>query len=60
MADPGFLNPDRTKLDFRLLPNGELRKKGFQPIPFGKIGLYKSPDRRTWPVKLGGRKCRIG
>jgi parallel beta-helix repeat protein len=51
MADPGFVTPDRTKLDFRLLPSGELRKKGFQPIPFAKIGLYKSPDRRTWPVK---------
>jgi hypothetical protein len=50
MEDPGFVQPDRTKLDFRLKPNGPLRKKGFQPIPWDRIGLYASADRRTWPV----------
>jgi hypothetical protein len=50
LDDPGFVQPDRTKLDFRLKPDGPLMQKGFQPIPFAKIGLYESPDRRSWPV----------
>lgn len=50
LDDPGFVEPDRTKLDFRLRPDGPLVQKGFQPIPFAKIGLYASADRRTWPV----------
>lgn len=50
LDDPGFVQPDRTKLDFRLKPDGPLMQQGFQPIPWEKIGLYASPDRRSWPV----------
>lgn len=50
LDDPGLVQPDRTKLDFRLKPDGPLMQKGFQPIPWEKIGLYASADRRSWPV----------
>ena len=50
LDDPGFVQPDRTKLDFRLKANGPLLARGFQPIPWERIGLYPSPDRRSWPV----------
>ena len=50
-ADPGFVEPDPARLDFRLKPDAEVYAKvGFQPIPFGKIGVYGSPERASWPV----------
>ncbi|MEW6356515.1 MAG: right-handed parallel beta-helix repeat-containing protein [Planctomycetota bacterium] len=50
---PGFVQSDHTRLDFRLKPDAVVcREIGFQPIPLDKIGLYESPDRRTWPVAL--------
>ena len=50
---PGFVQPDRTQLDFRLKPDAVVcRKVGFKPSPLDRIGLYESPDRRTWPVPL--------
>lgn len=51
LDDPGFVEPDRTKLDFTLRPDGPLMEKGFEPIPFAKIGPYASPDRRSWPLR---------
>jgi hypothetical protein len=52
LPDPGFVQPDRTRLDFRLTPDGPAAKQGFAAIPFAQIGLYESPDRRSWPVPL--------
>jgi hypothetical protein len=37
--------------DFALKPTSPALKLGFQPIPMAKIGLYKSADRASWPVK---------
>ena len=51
-SDPGFVEEDRTKLDFRLRPDAEVYEMGFRPIPFEGIGLYESPERRSWPVAL--------
>ena len=52
-ADPGFVNPNRAALDFRLRPDAPvIRDIGFKPIPIEKIGLYESPNRRTWPVDV--------
>ncbi len=52
-GDPGFVEPDHTKLDFRLRSDAVvIREIGFRPCPWEKIGLYASPERRTWPVKL--------
>jgi len=46
--DPRFV--DAAHGDFRLRPDSPALKMGFKPIPFDKIGLYKSPDRASWPV----------
>ena len=52
-ADPGFVEPDRTKLDFRLADNAVVCKEiDFHAGAPEEIGLYSSPQRRTWPVKL--------
>ena len=51
--EPGFVEPDHTKLDFRLKPDAApLKDVGYQPPPLEQIGLYKSADRRSWPVEL--------
>ena len=51
-ADPGFVEPDHTKLDFRFRPDSAAYAEvGFQPIPFDRIGVYASPDRAAWPVE---------
>lgn len=42
-GDPGFV--DAAKGDFRLKPNAPMRRLGFQPIPFRKIGLYRDEYR---------------
>ncbi len=49
-TDPGFR--DAARLDFRLRPDAGIFRKleGFEPIPFGKIGLYTDTDRRTLPA----------
>lgn len=36
--------------DFRLAPDSPAWKIGFRPIPFRKIGLYRSGHRASWPV----------
>lgn len=52
-GDPGFVEPDPTKLDFRLRADAVVRRAiGFRPCPVEKVGLYASPERRTWPVLL--------
>lgn len=52
-ADPGFVEPDHTKLDFRLADDAVVCKEiDFRAGAPEEIGLYASPQRRTWPVKL--------
>jgi len=52
-SDPGFVEPDHAKLDFRLASDGVVcREIDFQGKTPEKIGLYESPERRTWPVEL--------
>jgi len=47
--DPLFTgDPPKT---FRLRDDSPAYKIGFKPIPFEKIGLYESPDRRKLPAK---------
>ncbi|MBT4817864.1 MAG: hypothetical protein HN742_30415 [Lentisphaerae bacterium] len=46
--DPLFV--DAEKLDFRLRKNSPAWALGFEPIPFGKIGVYDAPERASWPV----------
>jgi hypothetical protein len=48
IADPKFRNPKQD--DYRLQPGSPALKLGFKPLPHEKMGLYKSPDRVTWPV----------
>ena len=51
--DPGFVQPDRNKLDFRLAADAVVaREIGFKGKAPEGIGLYESPERRTWPVEL--------
>lgn len=58
-----FVYPDRLKnlegtprpTDFALKPDSPVWKLGFQPLPLEKIGLYKSPERASWPVKSAVR-----
>jgi len=51
--DPGFIEKDHTELDFRLADTAAARKAvGFQPLQLDKVGLYRSADRRSWPVAL--------
>jgi hypothetical protein len=47
-ADPHFV--DAAHLDFRLKPDSPALKLGFKPLPIGKIGVYKSELRASWPV----------
>ena len=52
-SDPGFVEPDRTKLDFRLAANAAVTNEiGFEVKPPENIGLYASGERRSWPVAL--------
>lgn len=49
--DPGFVEPDHTKLDFCLKPDSvAYTEVGFHPIPYEQIGVYASPERALWPV----------
>ncbi len=51
--DPGFVEKDHTRLDFRMTDSAVVRREiGFEPAPLDRIGLYESPDRRSWPVSL--------
>jgi hypothetical protein len=48
IADPCFVDPKGD--DYRLRPNSPALKLGFKPLPYEKMGLYKSPERASWPV----------
>lgn len=51
--DPGFVEPDHTKLDFRLREDAVACEEiGVVPPDIDRVGLYASPDRRSWPVAL--------
>jgi len=47
-TDPKFIGTPPAS--FRLAPDSPARKLGFRPIPYERIGVYKSPDRASWPV----------
>ncbi|NUQ01317.1 MAG: NPCBM/NEW2 domain-containing protein, partial [Armatimonadetes bacterium] len=49
--DPGFADPQR--LDFTLTDLAAVRRlvPGFEPIPFGAIGLYRDEYRRELPLR---------
>jgi len=47
--DPRFV--DEPGGNFQLRADSPAWKLGFQRIPFESIGLTKTPDRATWPVK---------
>ena len=46
--DPLFAQP--LPGEFQLRGDSPAFGIGFQQIPFGRIGLYPSPDRASWPV----------
>lgn len=48
-ADPRFVNV--AKLNFQLRNGSPAFKLGFKRFPIEKIGLYRSADRASWPVK---------
>lgn len=48
IEDPLFVDPEHG--DYRLRPGSPAFRLGFKPIPLQKIGLYRSPDRASWPV----------
>jgi hypothetical protein len=48
--NPGFV--DAAGGNYALVPDCEpVAKLGFQPIPFGEIGLYADAYRASWPVQ---------
>jgi hypothetical protein len=46
-GDPRFV--DAAHENFQLKPDSPAFKLGFRRIPIEKIGLYKDPDRASWP-----------
>jgi len=53
-VDPRFA--DKPPADFRLSAESPAWKIGFKEIPSKEIGLYRSEDRASWPVKSVLRK----
>ena len=47
--DPRFVNA--AKLNFQLRNDSPAFKLGFKRFPIEKIGLYRSADRASWPVR---------
>ncbi len=56
IADPLFVDAEHD--NYRLKPGSPALRLGFKPIPFDKIGPYKSPERATWPIQqaIGARE----
>jgi len=48
-TDPLFVR--KPPASFELRKDSPAWKLGFQRIPFEMIGLYKSPERASWPVR---------
>lgn len=48
IADPLFLDAEHN--NYALRPDSPALALGFKPIPLENIGLYKTPDRASWPV----------
>lgn len=48
-VDPHFAG--KPPADFSLAKDSPAFKLGFRPIPFDKIGVYRSDDRASWPVE---------
>lgn len=48
VADPQFVDAEND--NYRLQPESPAFKLGFEPIPFEKMGPYKSPLRASWPI----------
>ena len=48
IADPRFVDPKHG--NYQLQPNSPAFKLGFKPLPLPQMGLYKSPERVSWPV----------
>ncbi len=47
-VDPRFAG--KPPADFSLAADSPALKLGFKPIPFRRIGVYKSGNRASWPV----------
>jgi hypothetical protein len=47
IADPQFVDP--AKRNYALRPTSPALRLGFKPIDTSRIGVYSSPERRTWP-----------
>jgi hypothetical protein len=47
VADPQFVDP--AKRNYALKPTSPAFGLGFKAIDLSQVGLYASPDRRTWP-----------
>ena len=48
VADPLFVDPSRD--DYRLRPGSPALRLGFRPLPFERMGPYRSPLRASWPI----------
>jgi len=56
-VEVGLVSPEKG--DYRLRKDSPAFKIGFRPLPIDKMGLYRSPDRASWPVKHKVEKpCR--
>lgn len=51
IVDPLFTNQKNPKQGgYQLSADSPALKRGFKQVPFGKIGLYRSDNRASWPV----------
>lgn len=52
-GDPGFVSPQDH--DYRLTPSSPANELGFEPIPFGEIGLFESELRASPAASRAGK-----
>ncbi|WP_152269244.1 right-handed parallel beta-helix repeat-containing protein [Agriterribacter humi] len=51
IVDPLFTNQKNPKQGgYQLSADSPALERGFKQVPFGKIGLYQSDNRASWPV----------